>query len=389
MIATLTARRVVCPRAVLAAALKDAARVLPGKALQPILTCVHLVADSEAGTLTIGATDLSIALVRTLHVDSAESFAVAVPGAELATLIGNLGSATVELIYDDERKTLLVLSDGVRATFKTQPASDYPRLPTVADATWELPTLTLQQALTQTIYAAAQDLETSRPALDGIALHVEGDVLYARGADGRRASISRHGLLLPVAEPLDALPPMPSCKQLLSLLGKAPEMVAIWLQGGQLICSFGDTLFGTRLIEGQYPDLERVIPTECKTTVVCSTTALLAAVRQVEVLAERHRTDDKKGPAVTQCRLSIGADEVRVSAGGSLGDGTSTLAAVVQGEALEIGMDSVYLREALEVLGSVPVELGFNAPSQPIRIRRQSERDFTQVIMPIYLAGAK
>lgn len=386
MTATLTDLRVTCSRAILAAALKDAVRALPAKASLPILTCVHL--SCNGAVLRVGATDLSIALVRRVELDDTQDldFAVAVPGEEIATLLGNLGTATVELLYSAETHTLKVVADGVRATFKTQPASDYPKLPSATDATWEIPSLTLRQALDQTLFCAADDADASRATLAGISIVAEGEHLTAIAADGFVAAVSRHGLLLPMGTPLDELIPATSGKLLLSLLSKGDAVVGISKQGGELVFSFGDTTLGTRLIEGKFPDLSRVMLTECATTVVCSASGLLAAVRQVEVLAEKRRDEKSKGPAVTVCRLVVSTGELQVSASGSLGDGAATLVASVEGEPLTIAVSTIYLRSALDAIGAQPVEIGLNSPSLPLRLRRVGEKDYTQVIMPMHMA---
>lgn len=387
MTATMTATTVTLARAPFAAALKDAARVLAAKPPLSILNCVLLT--SNGAVLRVGATDLSVSLVRSLELGESSDlrFSLAVPGAELATLVGNLGSAEVTLALDLERRTLQVRAEGVQATFKTQPGDDYPLLPEPADATWELPTLTLQQALSQTMFAAAEDDgAASRPVLAGIALQVEGDSLLTRAADGFRGSMSRHGLLVPMGERLSQITPLGAIKQLTPLLGKADALVGVWRDRGSLIFAIGDTLLATRLIEGEFPDMNRIIPVECSTTVVCSAVGLLAAVRQVEVLAEKQRDDKNKGPAVTSCRLEIETDALSVSTAGSLGDGTSTLAAAVNGLPLTIGVNTKYLREALEAVGATQVELGMNTNTSPLRIRRVGDREFTQVLMPMHLA---
>ena len=176
------------------------------------------------------------------------------------------------------------------------------------------------------------------------------------------------------------------------LLGSAADddQVAINTtpNGNQIYFAFGKTEITSRLIEGQFPDYQRIIPPDAKTRVKVSTTDFLRATRAAAVFARDNSNIVRLecSPAKENADLALGSVLVK-STSAEMGDNEGNLDAVVDGDDTQIAFNGRYLRDALEAIDTPEVLLQITGPSSPGIIRPSGEPNgYLHVIMPMHVA---
>jgi DNA polymerase-3 subunit beta len=217
-----------------------------------------------------------------------------------------------------------------------------------------------------------------------------GAELTLAAADGFRLAVRK--VEMPESGPeLTMIVPAKTLIEVARLLSDdEDEQVAINTtpNGNQVYFAFGKTEITSRLIEGQFPDYERIIPADSKTRVRLSTTDFLRATRAAAVFAR-----DNSNIVRLECSP---AEEGALSGNGSvlvkstsaeMGDNEGTLDASVDGDDTQIAFNGRYLRDALEAIDTPEVQLKITGPSSPGVIEPAGEPNgYTHVIMPMHVA---
>jgi DNA polymerase-3 subunit beta len=158
--------------------------------------------------------------------------------------------------------------------------------------------------------------------------------------------------------------------------------------GNQIYFAFGKTEITSRLIEGQFPDYQRIIPPDAKTKVKVSTTDFLRATRAAAVFARDNSNIVRLecSPSKENAELALGSILVK-STSAEMGDNEGNLDAVVEGDDTQIAFNGRYLRDALEAIDTPEVLLQITGPSSPGIIRPAGEPNgYLHVIMPMHVA---
>ena len=241
-----------------------------------------------------------------------------------------------------------------------------------------IPRRLLKEAINEVVFAAAPD--DTRPVLAGVLLKMGGGELTLAAADGFRLAVRT--VELPEGGPeLQMIVPAKTLTEVARLLSDdADEQVAINTtpNGNQVYFAFGKTEITSRLIEGQFPDYQRIIPPEAKTKVKLSARPIFCAPR-----APR-----PSSPATTRISCAWSAARPKTtpssplgsvlvkSTSAEMGDNEGTLDATVDGDDTQIAFNGRYLRDALEAIDTPEVLLQITGPSSPghHQPRRRAER---------------
>jgi DNA polymerase-3 subunit beta len=268
-------------------------------------------------------------------------------------------------------------------------AEDFPPIPAVSGGpSFSIPAATLKEAINGVVFAAAPD--DTRPVLAGALLKMGGGGLTLAAADGFRLAVRT--VDLPDGGPeLTMIVPAKTLTEVARLLSdSADDQVALNTtpNGNQVYFAFGKTEITSRLIEGQFPDYQRIIPTDAKTKVKVSTTDFLRATRAAAVFARDNSNIVRIecSPAKENAELALGSVLVK-STSAEMGDNEGNLDAVVDGDDTQIAFNGRYLRDALEAIDTPEVLLQITGPSSPGIIKPAGEPNgYIHVIMPMHVA---
>jgi DNA polymerase-3 subunit beta len=269
-------------------------------------------------------------------------------------------------------------------------AEDFPPIPAVDEggARFSMVAGALKEAISQVVFAAAPD--DSRPVLAGVLMRLSGGQLTLAAADGFRLAV-RHVELSQSGEDVQMIVPARALSEVARLLPSeegAEVSIALTASGNQVFFAFGKTELTSRLIEGQFPDYQRIIPADSKTQVKLSTHDFLRATRAAAVFARDNSNIVRLEctPSEEDAELALGRVMVK-STSAEMGDNEGHLDASVNGDAVQIAFNGKYLRDALEVIETPDVTLQITGPSSPGIIRPSGgPNGYLHVIMPMHVA---
>lgn len=338
----------------------------------PILSNVLLEKRGEA--LTLLATDIEIQITTTTQAGLGEGDgAVTVAARKLQDILRSLpDSAEVSLLLDDRR--LQVRAGKSRFSLQTLPAEDFPRM---ALAEGETKSFTVTQRafrrlLAQTQYSmAAQDV---RYYLNGLLLLVDGSELRAVATDGHRLAYA--SLALEAELPRQELIlPRKTVLELNRLLADNDEPMTVAMTANQIRFSFGSIVLVSKLIDGKFPDFERVIPATLRNVVTLSRTTLLQSMVRAAIL-----TNEK----FRGVRLVLAAGTLRIiAANAEQEEAQEEIEVEYTGDALDVGFNVGYLVDVLNNTSAEQVQWGFNDSNSSALLSIPGDDRFKYVVMPM------
>jgi DNA polymerase-3 subunit beta len=243
--------------------------------------------------------------------------------------------------------------------------------------------------INQVAFAASSD--DSRPVLAGVYVLLEGRELTLAAADGFRLAKRTTQLDEPVESATKLIIPARSMMELARALpddeGEDAEPVSVMVtpNRNQVLFHLSDLDVTSRLVEGNYVDIQRVIPSDWATRTVVATAELQKAVRVASFFAKDSanimRIQVEPGQDMTPGTLNISATAAEV------GDNKTQLDCVVDGEANQIALNVRFLMDALNAIDTPQVALETKTPGSPGVLKPVGEDGHIHVVMPMYLAN--
>lgn len=353
----------------------------------PLPVLSNILLSTEAGQLQLAATDLEIGIKTRIGALIEEEGAVTVPAKLFSDVIGGLPNDKVILTLDARTQSVKIECARFTSNIKGIEADDFPPIPTVDD---EQPTLTiapglLRQAIEQVAFAAASD--ESRPVLTGVLVRLHDNRAILAAADGFRlatrtielpADALRAGLDL-----TDFIVPARAMSELARIIGDSEEEVSITVTpgGGQVLFHTSNTDLVSRLIDGNFPDFERIIPKDYATRTLLETQELLKAVKLSSFFALASQGVVK---LVLEPGGELGPGKLTISANAAeVGDNTGELDGMVTGDGGQIAMNVRFLTDALNAMKTTQVALETKGTQSPGVLKPVGQDDYVHIIMPM------
>lgn len=363
--------KVTCDRDQLVARLAVVSRVVSARGTVQVLAGVLLRPDGDA--LELAATDMELSLRTTLDAHVEGDSAVVVPGKLLVDLARLLPDAQVTIAYRPEDGYATITSGSYTSKLNVFAAEDFPRLPSVEVAPHTLATASLLETVDRVVRSASKD--ESRPVLTGIQVRFEGTRLLMAATDSYRLSF-KETVLEQAGPDLEAIIPARALSEL-ARIAAGTETVALGITENTVVFGSGDTWLTTRRIDGQFPDVGRLLPESFEIEVDLPRAELRDVVRRAAVMALRN----------APLRLRFAEGELTISAQSQdVGETSESLPVAYTGEPLEIGFNAEFLADGVESVRGDSVRLKLINPLRPGLITSDDE-SFWYLIMPIRLAG--
>lgn len=347
-------------------------RAVSNSEAQPILTGIRLEARGE--TLKLTATDREIAIETVQAAEIKEEGACVIDGRMLSAMVRKL-SAEQSIVQVEPNGQAIIRSGSARFSVPTRRAEDFPNLPaTNGLSTCRILQPEMRRLIRHTIFAVSH--EESRPFLTGVLLEAEGTEIRMVATDASRLSLRKGALASPLETPVKVIIPAKSLAELSRLLqGGVEDEVTMAFSENQVIFTLPGVTFVTRLIEGQFPDYNRVFPPSYHTKIVVERRLMLEAVDRALLVAR------KGTPAV---RLSVRGETLALTANEQdVGDLYEEIPVSQEGGDLEMSYQSRFLGDVLRVIEEpkVVVEMGDNL--MPAVVYGEGDDAYRYVVMPV------
>jgi len=350
----------------LAKALNTVGRVANSRGTLPILANVLL--KTVDNRLSIAATNLDIAITHYIGSKVAKEGAITVPARLMQDFVSSLPGGVIELKLEDNK--LHISTDKYQSTINGITAEDFPVMPAISEGkNWQIDGKVLKIGLQQVIVAASTD--EARPVLTGVYVHTHEGNLYLAATDSYRLAQKK---LLAMKDDTSLLIPASAMQDLLRILSDREEAVEVTHDDQQVLFRVGDVELVARLIDGNYPDYRKLIPSSFVTSATLKRTEL-SNITKVSSLFAR-----ESAGSVT---INVETDQVSIrSIASQLGENTSSATADVKGEG-SITLNSRYLLDGLNVMAGENVTFAFNGKLEACVLRDPQNDDYLHLIMPL------
>lgn len=343
----------------------------------PILGNLLMVAKD--GLLRLKGTDLEIEISSTTVAQIHDPGAVTLPARKLLDICRSLPEgAEVQIRVQGERAS--VICERSRFVLSTLPAADFPVMETPqAEIDLEMPREVLQRLLEKTSFAMAQ--QDVRYYLNGVLLELSADRAVAVATDGHRlakavAALSSIDSGLS-EDPKRVIVPAKTVLELKRLLTAAPEAVRVQLSERTLRVELGGTMLVSKLVEGQYPDYNRVIPADLGRLATIDRERLRVALQRTAILSnEKYKgvrvsfDSNRLGLQTQNPEKEEAEDEIEIN---------------YNGDAVSVGFNLGYVLDVLSAVDADSVEVRFRDAESSALWQGLGAEDETFVIMPMRL----
>ncbi|MDA9471108.1 DNA polymerase III subunit beta [Enterococcus sp. 5H] len=360
--------------------LQTVQRAISSKTTIPILTGVKIVLTDEGLSLTGSNADISIESFLSQDDEKAQmniesTGSIVLQARFFGEIIRKLPEDmfTLEVL---ENNQVAITSGKADFTVNGLDAENYPHLPVIdAKNQIQLPVHLLTKIINETGFAVS--LHESRPILTGVHFILENQKLLAVATDSHRLSQR----IIPIeqaAENFNIVIPGKSLTELSRSFTNEEEMVEISIMENQVLFKTQNMYFYSRLLEGNYPDTNRLIPTSFNTEIDFYVPELLSAIDRASLLSHEGRNNI--------VRLAIASDSV-VLYGNSpeIGKVEEPLNyEKVTGDPLEISFNPDYMKDALRAFGDMNITVKFISAIRPFTLEpTETDLDFIQLITPV------
>lgn len=363
-------------RSALLPALQALNSVVERRQTLPVLSNVLLMSDGERLALT--ATDMEVELQVRLELRMPEGFSTTLPARKLLDICKSLpDEAAIEINFSGEQATLR--SGKSRFRLATLPAQEFPTFGELEPkVSLDLDSGLLRRLLARTQFAMAhQDV---RYYLNGMLLEMRPSGLRAVATDGHRLALADAAAEVSLAEEEglhQIIVPRKGVQELARLLSVAEGRVRIAVGSNQLTASAANQQMSSKLIDGRFPDYERVLPQAGDKVVLADRRQLREGLSRASILSN----DKFKG-----VRLVL-ADQVlrALTHNPEQEEAEEEIEVEYGGAPLEIGFNVSYLLDVIDAMDSEKVRLEFSDAASSCLLRPDSEEDSRYVVMPMRL----
>ena len=344
--------------------------VVERKQTMPILS--NILIEKENGKIRLTATDLEIQITNIIETDDDSSAAITVGGKKLQDILRILPDQSKISIEVKENKAQ-IKSNKSRFNLQTLPAQDFPKLSNQLQNTNKI-TLSqnaLKSLLGSIQYAMAQ--QDMRYYLNGVLLGVEGNKLKAVATDGHRLAYNAITIEADLAKQ-EIIIPRKAVMELAKLLADDDSAIELEFSDQQLKTSFSGIQLITKLIEGKFPDYQRVIP-DYSNHLSMNRTLVQQALQRAAILSNEKFRGVRF--VLTEKNLSV------ISSNSEQEEAQVEIETDYHGEAIDIGFNVNYLLDGLNSINSEQAIFSFGSPNSSILITSPDNQEFRYVVMPM------
>lgn len=372
--------KVICAQADLAAKLSLLSRAVPSNPTHPVLANVLLVAEPDR--LGLAVFDLSLGMQIWIAAQVEETGTITLPARFLNDIVSRLPNADVEIVAED---TSVTLSCGA-GNYQMQglDAEEFPELPQLDESEpLTIPSSLLLEGLQGSLFAASSD--ESKQVLTGLHFSTKPDSLEFAATDGHRLAIANPCLetLETEASAVAVTVPAKALRELERMLGRTETELSMQFDKTQAIFEFateqGSARLTSRLLEGQYPAYQQLIPRKFERQATIERQVLISGLERIGVLAAQKNNVVKLVIDHKQQQIHLSAEAPQ------LGSGQESLPAQISGDDLEIAFNVKYMIDGLKSMSGTEVQLKLNTATTPAVFSPLAGTKLTYLIMPIQI----
>lgn len=341
----------------------------------PVLSNILVSVHDDGMSLT--ATDLEVEMIAKVALDKAEAGDVTIPARKIVDICRALPEdADIDVDLDTSKDRVIVKSGKSRFNLATLPVNDFPNLEEIASQfSFSLPQRVLKRLIEKSSFAMAQ--QDVRYYLNGLLLEVSKGIIRSVATDGHRLALCSYDCEVEPPDTMQIIIPRKGVMELAKLLDEVDDTVTIEVGSNHIKAELSDYVFSSKLIDGRFPDYERVIPKNSDKQVTADRDAVRQAMVRTSILSnEKYRG--------IRLRLSNGLLQAQAN-NPEMEEAEEDISVDYKGDDLEIGFNVSYLLDALGAVSEEKVVMSLGDSNSSCVISPENDQSCIYVIMPMRL----
>lgn len=363
-----------CGKNDLLAVLSQVSKALAVKPMTPVLGGLYLKVTGDI--LEIQANNYSLGMSGRISVNAQDEGGETVVIGRKFTEVVKAMPDDVIIIERDEKEGYLELSSGrSRYSIATMNAEDFPKvMQKEAQSHFKIKSTVLKTLIKRTVFACSTD--ESHPLYTGCLFETKGDSITVASTNMHRLSVA-YDKLLDTTDDLRFVVPAYALRNISEMLpDDEDKYIKIDYTGKNVAFKIGDVFLAARIIEGNFPDYKKVIPSSSTTFVEVITEELRQAVDRISIIS--------KDAADKKVSFSFSKNGLEISAMSSdIGIGTERVHISIEGPDINISFNCLYIAEALRILKNGNCKISLNGAFDPVDMREAESDDYVYVVTPV------
>lgn len=346
--------------------------VVGSKTSMPVLEGILI--SAEQGKITLIAYNLEMGIKKEIYAKCEEAGDIVIPAKLLADILRKMSDMQVEISADSKLNCNIKCGE---ATFDIMgmAATDFPEIPSVSsDNSFKVDGKVFASLKKGTAFAAAQN-EGAKPILTGINISLNDGFIQFVAIDGYRLAIKKEKI--DNQNNFEFTVTGKALNEVVKLIDDESEDIEINVSNRLIGFNINGYTFISRLLEGDFVNYQKTIPTENKQRVVVNTRDLINTIERVSLLISESFT--------TPIRCYFNELNVVFTCATSVGRATETFNLKLEGENFEIGLNSHYLLDVLKAIEDEQIQILFNGPNAGVLFLPVDDDNFKYMIMPMRL----
>jgi DNA polymerase-3 subunit beta len=363
-----------CERDTLAEAVATAQRAVASRTgAMPVLSGLRV--SLTPGSLELVGTDLELTIRVRVPADTDGEGSAVVPARLFSEIVRQLDGDTVSVeLADDDAK---IEAGRFATTLRTLSAAEFPRLPEAGEGGVRVDSAALAEALRQVVPGASRD--DARPILTGVLLTASAGGLRLVATDSYRLALRDLQGVSMLEEGQKVLVAAKGLNEVQRLLSGETGEIEVVLGEREVVFRVGTTEVTTRLIEGEFPNYQQLIPSGYPNRLTVSRDALQSAVNRVRLVGQSKDT--------APIRLGMSAEGLELSAiAQDVGEAHESVEAKYEGTDVTVAFNSQFLLDGIDAAASDEVVIESIDPLKPAVMKATDTGDFLYLLMPVRIA---
>ena len=368
--------RFTCEKNQLVQGLNIAGRTVAQKSSLSVIE--GILCQAGAG-LSLTGYNMETAITYTIEADVSDPGQCILPAKLFGDIIRRLPEGPVTVVVDDNFK-VSIRSGFASFTISAESAEDYPELPDVnTGKAIRIPQSALKELISGTIFAVSEN--QGRPIHTGVKFEVKGESVSSIAVDGFRLARRTFHMEESTGRDLSFVVPAAGLKEVEKILTDSDDAAAFTLGSKHILYQIGNATLVCRLLDGEFLDWRRVVPTNCPIKLIANVSDLASSVERVGLIV----SEKYKSPV--RCVFSNQVLNMRTNT--TIGAAEDRCAIAGDGKELEIGFNVRYLADALKVVPAEEVTLELTNGLSPIVLTPvDDKKDFAYMILPVRIKNS-
>ncbi|GAB1482304.1 DNA polymerase III subunit beta [Treponema sp.] len=362
-----------CERSVLLKEIAIAQEIISSKNAISILSNVLL--ETHNGSLIIKATDIKVNFETHIPVSVLEEGSTTVFCDKLLSILGSLPDGELEFEQTDIKITIKPSFKKIKFQLKSITSDKFPEFPSSEEASYfDISVRAFKEMIIQTVFAVSDD--ETRYFMNGVFFEKNGETLIMVATDGRRLAYVGKNPETVIPDFKGIIVPPKILNIILKRSGDE-GLLSIGVSDKSMFVRFGSYHLSSVLIEGQFPNYQRVIPEQQAFSFLVNRIELLDALKRVSLLVEQKSRRVYLG--VSSGMISISSEESEI------GTAKEDIPCRFDGQDVTIALNYRYLEEPLKVMNDEMVAIHFTEANRAITVYPEPQKDFFHIVMPMQL----